>query len=140
VYYNFGFVLGTREAMNAVGKTFCRDYLLAHEFSQSYLAAQIGLTLSIIRNQVSYHTLPVRYNFWGDPRHHTAFPADAADVRVLHYLNGPFRKHDNTKSPADVAAWLGAHEANEGAHMQFMVNAVGKAHAAVVADLSDLTT
>jgi hypothetical protein len=138
-YYNFGFVLGTREAMNVIGKTFCQDYLLAYDFSQSYLAAQMGLTLSIIRNQVSYRNLAVRYNFWGDAKYHTAFPSDAADVRVLHYLNGPFRKHDNTKSPADIAAWLGAHEADESTHIRFIVSAVRKAHAAVIADLSGLT-
>jgi hypothetical protein len=139
VYYNFGFVLGTREAMNAVSKTFFQDYLLATDFSQNYLSAQMGLTLSIIRNHVRYQSLPVRYNFWGDPRYHEAFPSDAADLRVLHYLNGPFRKHEDTRSPENVAAWLRANEGDESAHIQFVVTAVRKAHRAVMADVSELT-
>ena len=138
-YYNFGFVLGTREAMNAIAGTFSQDYLLAYEFSRSYLAAQIGLTLSIIRHQVSYRSLPVRYNFWGDRRYHAAFPSDAADVRVFHTLNGPFRKHEDTTSTPAVAAWIRAHEQDQDAHVQFVVRAVRKAHAAVIADLSDVT-
>jgi hypothetical protein len=139
VYYNFGFVLGTRDAMNAIGRTFSQDYLLAADFSKNYLAAQMGLTLSIIRNRVSYRSLPVRYNFWGDARYHQAFPSEAADMRVLHYLNGPFRKHQDADGPQDVAAWLKANEGDHDAHVQFLVSAVRKAHRAVMADLSETT-
>jgi hypothetical protein len=135
-YYSFGFVFGTRHAMNAIAKTIHQDSILAADFMQTDLAGQAGLTLSIIRNAVSYRALPVRYNFWADHGYHQAFPADAADMRVLHYLNGPFRKHQDNGSPSDVAAWLQAHQNDESAHAQFIVGAVGKAHAAVMAEFS----
>jgi hypothetical protein len=137
VYYNFGFVLGTRDAMNAIAKTFSQDYILAAHFAP--FAAQAGLTLSIIRNRVSYQALPVRYNFWADHRYHQAFPADAADMRILHYLNGPFRKDQDIGSPADVAAWLQAHRNEKGAHARFLFSALSKAHAAVTAECLDQT-
>ncbi len=141
VYYNFGFVLGTREAMNAIAKTFCRDYLLAADFLKSDLAAQVGLTLSIVRNRIGYEILPVRYNFWPDRTYYEAFPADAADLRILHYvLYGPFRKHHDTGSPADIAAWISAHGESEDPHIQFIVRALEEGHAAVMADLLDSTT
>jgi hypothetical protein len=133
-YYNFGFVLGTREAMNAIASTFRQDYLLASDFMQTDLCAQAGLTLSIMRNTVTYRALPVRYNFWAHEKYYEAFPAEAADVRILHYLNGPFRKHEDNGSPAQVAAWIRAHEDDMGAHDRFIHGAVSKAHAAVLAE------
>jgi len=131
-YFNFGFVLGTRDAMNAIAKTFHQDYLLAADFAP--FAAQAGLTLSIIRNAIHYQTLPLRYNFWGDYRYHQAFPDEAADMRILHYLNGPFLKDRDIESPAHVAVWLEAHRDDEGSHAQFLWNAIAKAHAAVLAE------
>ena len=63
-YYNFGFVLGTCDAMNAIRETFEADYFLAKDYMKTDLAGQAGLALSIVRNNVSYNSLPVRYNFW----------------------------------------------------------------------------
>ena len=136
-YYNFGFVLGTRDAMNAIAKTFPQDYFLAADFMQTDLAAQAGLTLSIIRNAVRYQALPVRYNFWADQGYYQAFPDDAADLRILHYLNGPFRKDQDNGSPEEVAAWLQSHRKDAGAHARFIFDAVSKAHGAVMAEVSE---
>jgi hypothetical protein len=105
-YYNFGFVVGRNEAMNAIRQTFRADYLVAHEFMQSILAAQAGLGLSITRHQLNAVALPVRYNFWTQDKYLARFPEEASDVRVLHYLNGPFRKHDDTNSITDVQDWV----------------------------------
>ena len=137
-YYNFGFVLGTRDAMNAIAKTFAQDYYLAADFMQTDLSAQAGLTLSIIRNAIDYQALPVRYNFWAEGGYHQAFPQEAADVRILHYLNGPFQKDRDIESPAHVEAWLRAHKNDEGSHAKFIWQAVKKAHAAVAAECQDL--
>jgi hypothetical protein len=48
----------------------------------------------------------VRYNFWTQDKYLARFPEEASDVRVLHYLNGPFRKHDDTNSITDVQDWV----------------------------------
>jgi hypothetical protein len=136
-YYNFGFVFGTRDAMNAIGKTFTRDYLLAVDFMQTVLAAQAGLTLSIIRNNVSYLALPVRYNFWSHDPYFDAFPSDSEDIRVMHYNNGSFRKDQDIGSPDMVAAWLEAHKRDTGRHAELVFGAVKQAHAFVLSDIAE---
>ena len=105
-YYNFGFVMGRTEAMNAIRETFHEDYLVANDFMQSILAGQAGLGLSITRHQLDAAALPLRYNFWTQDKYVARFPEEAANVRVLHYLNGPFRKHSDSNSIADVGEWV----------------------------------
>lgn len=107
-YYNFGFVIGRNEAMSAIRESFHSDYLIAHEFMQSVLAAQAGLGLSITRHWLDAVALPLRYNFWSQDKYLKNFPEEAEDVRVLHYLNGPFRKHGDNDSIADVEQWVAA--------------------------------
>ena len=46
-YYNFGFVIGRQDAMNAIRESFSSDYLVATDFMQSVLGAQAALGLSI---------------------------------------------------------------------------------------------
>jgi hypothetical protein len=136
-YYNYGFVLGTAAAMNAIAQTIRADCQLAADFNQTDLSAQIGLTLSILRNRIHYMSLPVRYNFWAEPGYFQTYPSEAADMRIFHYLNGPFRKHDDTSGTQAVAAWLEAHRNDPNPHTKMVVGVVGKAHQAVMADLSD---
>jgi hypothetical protein len=134
-YYNFGFVLGTREAMNAIRETYEADYLLAKDYMKTDLAAQVGLTLSIIRNDVSYVSLPVRYNFWSSDLYLSAFPDEAADIRVLHYLTPPFRKHRDNSSHAEVGRWLAENRGSDLPTVRFLVGEFDRAHALVQADL-----
>jgi hypothetical protein len=105
-YYNFGFVIGRREAMNAIGGTFHEDYRQANDFMQNILAAQAALGLAITRHLLDAAALPVRYNFWTQDKYLQNFPDEAENVRVLHYLNGPFRKHSDNNSIADIQAWV----------------------------------
>ena len=107
-YYNFGFVIGRTEAMNAIRGTFEADYLVADEYMQSVLAAQAGLGLSIWRHQLDAAALPLRYNFWSQDKYLANFPEEADAVRVLHYLNGPFSKQTDTGSIAAVEEWVAA--------------------------------
>jgi hypothetical protein len=125
-YYNFGFVIGCNEAMNAIRETFHADYLVAKEFMQSILAGQAGLGLSIARHQLDAAALPVRYNFWPQDRYLSRFPEDADDVRVLHYLNGPFKKHDDTSSIAHVENWIAARSDTEDTVERLLVDALGR--------------
>ena len=50
----------------------------------------------------------MRYNFWSQDKYLANFPEEARNIRVLHYLNGPFRKHGDTESVGDVEAWVAA--------------------------------
>ena len=138
-YFSYGVVLGTRDAMSAIASTVPANYFLAVEFLRTDLAAQVGSTLSIIRSALTYRALPVRYSFSADYRAHEVFPAETADVLILHYLNCPFRKHVNTASPSAVATRLKDHRDDQGAHAQFIFNVVNRADNAVVAESADST-
>jgi hypothetical protein len=125
-YYNFGFVIGRNEAMNAIRETFHSDYLVAKDFMQSILAAQGGLGLSIARHQLDAAALPLRYNFWSQDRYLANFPEEARDIRVLHYLNGPFRKHQDSDSIAEVGRWVEARRNSSDPVEQLLTGALGK--------------
>jgi hypothetical protein len=125
-YYNFGFVIGRNEAMNAIRETFEADYLAANDFMQNILAGQAGLGLSIARHQLDAAALPLRYNFWTQDKYLANFPDEAAEVRVLHYLNGPFRKHGDNDSLGDVAEWVAARANPSDPVERLLVDALGK--------------
>jgi len=86
-YYNYGFVLGTREAMELIAKTIENDCQTAAGYMKTDLHAQAGLTLSIVRNKVVVSYLPTRFNMWNWPPYANAFPEDFSNVKLLHYLH-----------------------------------------------------
>jgi len=133
-YYNFGFVIGRNEAMNAIRETFHADYLAANDFMQNVLAGQAGLGLSIRRNELDAAALPLRYNFWSQDKYLANFPEEADDIRVLHYLNGPFRKHGDNDSIEDVKEWLAARSDTTDPVERLLVDALGKVLARMTAD------
>ena len=94
--------------MNAIRETFHADYLAADSFMQNLLAGQAGLAISIARHRLDAAALPLRYNFWSQDKYLANFPEEAENVRVLHYLNGPFSKQHDTQSLGDVANWVSA--------------------------------
>lgn len=125
-YYNFGFVIGRREAMNAIRETFEADYFAAKDFMQNILAAQAGLGLSIARNHLDAAALPLRYNFWSQDKYLANFPQEAANLKVLHYLTGPFGKHSDNDSIADVENWVASRSNSSDQVERLLVNAFGK--------------
>lgn len=106
-YYNYGFVLGTREAMEAIARTVEEDYRTAAAYMKTDLSAQAGLALSIVKNKVAYASLPVRFNMWAWPPYASAFPEELPDVRLLHYLHsGAFAKTRDVQSLPVLKNWL----------------------------------
>jgi hypothetical protein len=106
-YYNYGFVLGTREAMESIVRTVEEDYRTAAAYMKTDLAAQAGLALSIVRHQVAYASLPMRFNMWSWPAYLRAFPEDFSDLRLLHYLHGEvFSKTRDIENVAVLKDWL----------------------------------
>jgi lipopolysaccharide biosynthesis glycosyltransferase len=138
-YYNFGFVLGTRDAMNAIRETYAADCLLAKDYMKTDLYAQAGLALSIVRNNISYNSLPVRYNFWSTDFYLSAFPEEAADIRILHYLMPPFRKHQDIRSHAEVGRWLAENRGSYSPIVRLLVAEFDRAHALVQADFNRIS-
>jgi hypothetical protein len=109
-YYNYGFVLGTREAMESIASTVEADYRAAAAYVKTDLAAQAALALSIVRHHVDYASLPVRFNMWSWPAYLRAFPDDFSDIRLLHYLHGEvFSKTRDIKNLATLKGWVDDH-------------------------------
>jgi hypothetical protein len=120
-YYNYGFVLGTREAMDSIASTVEQDYRTAVDYVKTDLAAQAGLALSIVRHRVSYASLPVRFNMWSWPAYSRAFPDDFSDVRLLHYLHREvFSKSRDIENVAVLKNWL-AHNRTSGEPMARLI-------------------
>jgi hypothetical protein len=106
-YYNYGFVLGTREAMGSIAGTVEEDYRTAAAYMKTDLAAQAGLALSIVRHQVAYASLPMRFNMWSWPAYLRAFPEEFSDLRLLHYLHPEvFSKSRNIENVTVLKNWL----------------------------------
>ena len=123
-YYNFGFVIGTNQAMNAIRQSFEADCRVANTFMQSDLLGQAALGLSIRRQQLDAAALPPRYNLWTQGKYLSKFPEETDDARVLHYLNGPFRKHHDNHSIADVQDWIAARRDSSDPTERLLVSAL----------------
>ena len=106
-YYNYGFVLGTREAMESIASTVEKDYRTAAAYMKTDLSGQAGLALSIVKHRVAYASLPMRFNMWSWPAYARAFPDDFSDVRLLHYLHREvFSKIRDIENVAALETWL----------------------------------
>jgi hypothetical protein len=136
IYYNYGFVLSTRRAVEAVTKTFFADFLTATNYMKTDLVEQAGLGLSLIRNGIHATALPVRYNFWNHAGYIAGFPEDVADLRVLHYLHyGVFKKQQDIENPQAISDWLDAHADDSDPVARLVSNVIAPVHERVLADL-----
>jgi hypothetical protein len=125
-YYNYGFVLGTREAMDSIARTVEKDYRIAAAYMKTDLAAQAALALSIVRNHVAYGSLPVRFNMWSWPAYASAFPKEFSDVRLLHYLQTDvFAKSRDIESLAILKSWLARNRYSSEPMMRLITDGFG---------------
>lgn len=125
-YYNFGFVIGRRAAMNSIRRSFQADYLVAKDFMNSVLAGQAGLGLSITRHQLDPSALPLRFNFWSQGKYLDNFAEEAENIKVLHYLNGPFAKHGDNESLFEVERWVTGRSNSSDPVEQLLVRGLGR--------------
>jgi hypothetical protein len=125
-YYNYGFVVGAREAMDSIAGTVEEDYRTAAAYMKSDLAAQAGLALSIVRHQVAYASLPVRFNMWSWPAYLHAFPEDFSDLRLLHYLHPEvFSKSRDIENVAVLRNWLADNRGSSETMTRFIADGFG---------------
>ena len=135
IYYNYGFVLATRGAVEAVSKTFFDDFLIATEYMKTDLVEQAGLGMSIVRNGIHATALPVRYNFWNHERYIARYKEDLSDLRVLHYLNSRvFKKQSDIDSFQALSDWLDAHANDSDPVAHLMSRVLKPVHERVLQD------
>jgi hypothetical protein len=85
-YPNAGAVITSAETARQIGENFLADLDLVNSVSRTLLSGQIALTLAISRLGLDWTPLPLRYNFQNIPPIYDANPGEAADIRVLHFL------------------------------------------------------
>ncbi len=134
-YFNYGFVLATRPALETITKTFFDDFLIATDYMKTDLVEQAGLALSIERNGIKATELPVRYNFWNHGKYIAKYPDDVNDLRVLHYLHhGVFKKQEDIEDPQTVGRWLKQHRDDPDPVAQLMSRVLTPVHQVVLSD------
>ena len=87
-YPNAGVVIASADTIQRIGQQILPDLDLVNSVSRTLLSGQIALTLAISRLALDWTPLPLRYNFQNIPAIYDAFPCEASDIRVLHFLHG----------------------------------------------------
>lgn len=85
-YFNLGVLAGSRDVMNALGEHIFAELETVNRYLVSPFRCQLALTLALERTRIPWRVLPLRLNFPNFERYREAHPAEAADVRILHYL------------------------------------------------------
>lgn len=106
-YFNLGVLAASAETMRRLGGVVFEEMDAVDRFVDSHYRCQLAVTLAIARAGAAWSDLPVRWNFPNDAHFGAAYPEDAADVRVLHYLrDDEIRRETDTGSPEGLAALL----------------------------------
>ena len=85
-YPNAGVIIGSAESMRRIGASIYEDLDVVNTVFRNIFAGQVALSLAINRQGVEWAPLPVRYNFPNGREFCDAYPDDAADIRVLHFM------------------------------------------------------
>ena len=85
-YFNLGVLAGSREAVARLGTRVFEEMALVDRQLDTSFRCQLAVTLALARTGGPWRELPLRFNFPNDERFARAYPAAAADVRILHYL------------------------------------------------------
>jgi hypothetical protein len=86
-YFNLGMLVAPRAVMTALGTAVFQELDAIDSCGWTHFRCQIAVTLALHRRGLPYIAARRRFNFPNKPDFWDAFPADAADVRLLHYLD-----------------------------------------------------
>jgi hypothetical protein len=84
-YFNLGMVLAPRELMSAVGAAIFDELPAIDRWGSTIFRCQIALGLAVHRLELPWFGAERRFNFPNWPTFAETYPADADDVRILHY-------------------------------------------------------
>lgn len=131
-YPNAGVVMISADTARRIGEHIFADFDLVNTVSRTALSGQVALTLSISRLRLEWAPLPLRYNFQNLPMVFDAYPDEAAEIRVLHFLQetelSRVRDFQNEQTLAALFERPGLHPVN-----QFFVGKLREVHEQVIA-------
>jgi hypothetical protein len=85
-YYNFGAVFVPRAFLPRLAAAYLERLESATRDGADFFRGQLALCLAIHDLDIPRVALETRFNFPNDPSFDARYPADLADVRILHYL------------------------------------------------------
>jgi hypothetical protein len=85
-YFNGGVVVAPASVMSALGRSFDADLAAVGGVLDTYFRCQIAIALSVARGRLPWTELAIRYNYPNDAGMHARYAAEAADVRIFHYM------------------------------------------------------
>jgi hypothetical protein len=110
-YYNLGVVFIPGSLLPELARAYAEAFLLVFKKPRTIpvaFSAQLAFSVAIYQSNLPRQTLDLRYNFPNDDWAAEKFPADLADVRVIHYLREPIlgTRRDTWGSDDRFAAFL----------------------------------
>ena len=103
-YFNQGVLAAPSAVISELGATVFDELDHVNRYIDSLYRAQLAIALALARTGVASHALAPRYNLFNRADVASAFPADVADARIVHYLDA--REVDRAHLPVDLDAFL----------------------------------
>jgi hypothetical protein len=104
-YFNLGMLLAPRAVMTALGASIFAELDAIDACGWTVYRCQLALTLALARHAIPSISVPPRFNFPNDSGFWDGYPAEAANVRLLHYLRtDQIHKVDDLADDARIAA------------------------------------
>jgi hypothetical protein len=85
-YFNLGVLAAPANVMTAIGNTIYNEMEHVNQVLETFFRCQIALTLALIRQQLPWQPLRMRYNLGIGPRVTARFPREVSKVRLFHYF------------------------------------------------------
>lgn len=105
-YYNLGAVAMPAAHARTIGRSIYSELEIVWPL-EDFFRAQTALALSIHRNDIPFVQMPLRYHIPNDPRLVSRYPAEFADMRIVHYLRKEqIDKDADFETPAAVGRLL----------------------------------
>jgi hypothetical protein len=106
-YFNFGVMLAPPDCFCTIARTIYQDMETVNNIVSTNFRCQIALTLSLVRWEVPYRIMPLRYNFPNFTQIADANPGELLDLRIIHYINQDYFKKTQTPDSIEaIEAWL----------------------------------
>jgi hypothetical protein len=106
-YFNLGVLAAPSDVMERLGAVIFDELATVNRHVETFFRCQLALMLAIARTSTPWVELPMRFNFPNVHGFVERYPADAKDVRILHYMrDDQVDRNRDFITPSDVDALL----------------------------------
>jgi hypothetical protein len=135
-YFNGGMIVGPVDLMDRMCALIPAAEDAVDAVLESYFRPQLSRTLAIYKDSLPYRVLPLRFNFPNDPRFEPVYPAELADLRILHYLRWHIVHRDRDFMNSAAVAGLLARDDLTGSNETLRLR-IAELHDAVAAEAGE---